>query len=102
ERIEAALATEGQWRGELWLKRQDGTFVPTEVAAQVLSLDGRTLAQFCCRDVSARWRDDALRRVIGEAAERLAATFDDRDALRTVVAVALPGLADAALVELDA
>jgi PAS domain S-box-containing protein len=102
ERIEASLCIEGQWRGELWLKRQDGTFVPTEVAAQAMSLDGRTLAQLCCRDVSARWRDDAMRRVIGDAAERLAATFDDRDALRTVVTVALPGLADAALVELDA
>jgi len=102
ERIEAALCIEGQWRGELWLKRQDGTFVPTEVAAQALNLDGRTLAQFCCRDVSARWRDDAMRRVIGDAAERLASTFDDVAALRTIVTVALPGLADAALVKLDA
>jgi PAS domain S-box-containing protein len=102
ERLETGLRTEAQWRGDLWLKRQDGTFVPTEVAAQVWNLDGRTLVQLCCRDMSARWRDDAMRQVIGHAAERLAATIDDRDALRTVVTAALPGLADAALVELDA
>jgi PAS domain S-box-containing protein len=101
-RIEAALCIERQWRGELWLKRQDGTFVPTEVVAQAMSLDGRILAQLCCRDMTARWRDDAMRRVVSDAAERLAATADDVDALRTVVTVALPGLADAALVELDA
>jgi GAF domain-containing protein len=100
-RVEAALATEGRWRGELWLKRQDGTFVPTDVTAQAWDLDGRTVAQFCCRDASARWRDDAIRRVVDEAAGRLAATLDDRDALRTVVTAALPGLAEAALVEID-
>jgi PAS domain S-box-containing protein len=102
ERVEAALVAEGQWRGALWLLRQDGTFVPTEVAAQALSVDGRLLAQFCCRDVSAHWRDDALRRVVSHAAERLAGSLDEREVLRTVVSVALPGLADAALVELDA
>lgn len=101
DRVEAALATEGQWRGELWLKRQDGTFVPTDVTAQAWNLDGRTVAQFCCRDASARWRDDAIRRVVDDAAGRLAATLDDRDALRTVVTAALPGLAEAALVEID-
>src|SRR5690348_5768967 len=100
-RVEAALATEGQWRGELWLKRRDGTFVPTDVSAQAWDLDGRTVAQFCCRDASARWRDDAIRRIVDEAAGRLAATLDDRDALRTVVTAALPGLAEAALVEID-
>ena len=101
-RVEAALATEGQWRGELWLKRQDGTFVPVDVAAQAWDLDGRMLAQFCCREMSARWRNDAMRQVISHAAERLAATVDDREALWTVVTAALPGLADAALVELAA
>jgi GAF domain-containing protein len=100
-RVESALSTEGQWRGELWLKRQDGTFVPSEITAQTWSLDGRTLAQLCCRDVSARWRDDAMRRVVEEAAGRLAATLDDRDALRIIATAALPGLAEAALVEID-
>src|SRR5262245_50660730 len=65
ERAEAALRNEGAWRGELWLKRQDGTFVPTDVAAQTWSQDGRTLVQLCCRDASDRWRDSALRQVIG-------------------------------------
>jgi PAS domain S-box-containing protein len=102
ERAEAAMRADGSWRGELWLRRHDGMFVPTEVAAQAWTLDGRTLVQYCCRDASSRWRDDAMRRVISHAAERLTATFDDREVLRTVVMVALPGLADAALVELDA
>src|SRR5687768_12891904 len=31
DRVEAALSTDRQWRGELWLRRQDGTFVPTDV-----------------------------------------------------------------------
>ena len=101
-RVEAALASDGQWRGELWLRRGDGTFVPTDVAVQAWNLEGRLLAQFCCRDMSDHWRDDALRQVVGHAAERLAATLDDADVLRTTVTAALPGLADAALVELDA
>jgi PAS domain S-box-containing protein len=102
ERVEATLRTQGAWRGELWLKRQDGTFVPTDVAAQAWNQDGRTLFQLCCRDASERWRDSALRQVVSHAAERLASTVDHREALRTVVTAALPGLADAALVELDA
>lgn len=102
ERAEAALRTQGTWRGELWLRRHDGTFGPTDVAAQAWTQDGRTLVQLCCRDASDRWRDSALRQVVGHAAERLASTLDERDALRTVVTAALPGLADAALVELDA
>jgi PAS domain S-box-containing protein len=102
DRIEAILRSEGAWRGELWLKRDDGTFAPTDVTAQAWTQDGQTLMQLCCRDASERWRDSALRQVVSHAAERLAATFDDREALRTVVTAALPGLADAALVELDA
>lgn len=102
EKVDATLRSHGAWRGELWLKRQDGTFVPTDIAAQTWDQDGRTLVQLCCRDASDRWRDSALRQVVGHAAERLAATVDDREALRTVVTAALPGLADAALVELEA
>ena len=42
--------------------------MPTEVAAQAMNLDCRFLAQLCCRDVTDRWRDDAIRRVISDAA----------------------------------
>ncbi|MFN8636531.1 MAG: GAF domain-containing protein [Chloroflexota bacterium] len=101
ERVQAELRSSGAWRGELWLRRHDGTFVPTDVNAQVWMLEGGTIVQFCCRDASARWRDEAMRQVVSHAVERLAATFDEYDALRTVATATLPGLADAALVELD-
>jgi GAF domain-containing protein len=102
DRVDAVLRSTGSWRGDLWLRRQDGTYVPCDIAAQALALEGRTLVQLCCRDTGDRWRDQALRQVVGHAAERLAASFDVHDVLRTAVTAALPGLADAALLELDA
>lgn len=102
DHVNAVLRATASWRGDLWLRRQDGAYVPCDISAQALALEGRSLVQLCCRDAGDRWRDQALRQVVGHAAERLAATFDFQDVLRTAVTAALPGLADAALLELDA
>ncbi len=101
ELMRAALDASGVWNGELWLLRADGTYAPTDVAARAWTADGRQLLQLCCRDASQRWREQALRQLVDHAADRLASAADYDETVRAVVTMALPGIADVALLQLD-
>jgi PAS domain S-box-containing protein len=57
----ARYVAEGRWRGELELRRKDGTLVPVEARATVVALPGGPLFLSALRDLTERRRLDRLR-----------------------------------------
>jgi PAS domain S-box-containing protein len=96
----SSFRSDGQQRGEVRLRRADGTTVDVEYSAAADILPGRHLAVW--RDIEERKRASDNLRFLADASCALGSTVDAECALASVVRLAVPTVADwAALDMLD-
>jgi PAS domain S-box-containing protein len=96
----AAFVRDGRWRGDVELKRKDGTTVRAEGRATALSLPDGPLFVSALRDITERERAERASRILAEAGALLSSSLDYEATLDRVARLAVPELADWVFVEL--
>jgi PAS domain S-box-containing protein len=90
----------GQWRGDLELRRQDGSTVLVEARASLLELPEGRRSVSVLRDIGERQRAAARQRFLAEASAVLTAALDEQSTLADLARLAVPEIADACVVDM--
>lgn len=88
-------------RREIFGRRKDGSDFPAEASISRLELAGGRLYTVVLRDITARRRQQMDERFLSQAAFTLGASLDYDSTLRSVVHVAIPHLADCAMLDVE-
>lgn len=88
-------------RSEIFGRRRDGSDFAAEASISRLELDHRRLYTVVLRDITARRRQQMDERFLAHAAETLGASLDYDSILRSVAHVAVPHLADCAMLDIE-
>ena len=96
----ARLTQTGGWRGDLELRRRDGSIVLVEARTSTLDLpEGRRYISVL-RDIAERQRAAARQRLLAEASAVLTAALDEHSTLADLARLAVPEIADACVVDM--
>lgn len=96
----AAFVDDGRWRGDIELRRKDGTTILAEGLATALSLPDGPLFVSALRDISERLRSEAASRILAQAGALLSSSLEYEETLESVARLAVPTLADWVFVEM--
>ena len=88
-------------RSEIFGRRKDGSDFPAEASISRLAVGDRRLYTVVLRDITARRRQQMDERFLSRAAVTLGASLDYDSTLRSVVHVAVPHLADCAVLDIE-
>ena len=86
-------------RREIAGLRKSGEEFPAEAAISQVHQDGSAIYAVVLRDVTLRKKFESRQEFLASAGERLASSFGSGETLENVVALAVPALADAAILE---
>jgi PAS domain S-box-containing protein len=90
----ATLERDGEWRGELTHRTQDGRIVTIESNQQLVVQGGRKFVLETNRDITERKRQEELALFRAQAADVLAASLDYETTLANIARFAVPRIAD--------
>ncbi len=94
------FVAQSHWRGELELRRKDGTIVPTEGQATLIKLPHTSLFVAVTRDISARKKTEEKLQFLAALSQRLASSLDYETVLQELVLSMVPYLGDYCLFDL--
>lgn len=96
----AAFVRDGHWRGDVELRRKDGTTILAEARATALALPDGPLYVSALRDISDRRRAERASRMLAEAGALLSSSLEYEATLDSIARLAVPALADWVFVEI--
>ncbi|HSA55639.1 MAG TPA: PAS domain S-box protein, partial [Gemmatimonadaceae bacterium] len=88
-------------RREIFGRRKDGSDFPAEASISRLEVAGGRLYTVVLRDITARRRQQMDELFLSQAAETLGVSLDYESTLRSVAHLAVPHLADCAVLDVD-